>query len=292
MSLARFKPGAALSHLIECYWLSESDAAPHRRERALPNGAVTLAINLRDAPIHRYRDDADQVGTAFETGLVGGARSAYGLLDTSRPKSVLGVQFCPGGAATLLGVSGGELADATIDFEALWGRVARDLRERLLAATSAEARVALLDAALMARLRRAPPVHPAVSFALRGLATAPTLARVEAVRAGSGYGAKRFIALFRDAVGMTPKVHARIQRFQAVIRRLARGERVEWARIAADGGFSDQSHLNREFRAFSGVTPGGYRPVAPDRPNHIADDGDDGRTGKKRPIPGRRGRPG
>ena len=76
--------------------------------------------------------------------------------------------------------------------------------------------------------------------------------------------------MFRDSVGLTPKLFSRIQRFQAVIGQLARGQRVEWAGVAADGGFYDQSHLNREFRAFAGVTPGEYRPVAPDRPSHVA----------------------
>jgi transcriptional regulator GlxA family with amidase domain len=48
------------------------------------------------------------------------------------------------------------------------------------------------------------------------------------------------------------------------------GDQVDWAGVAIDGGYCDHSHLNREFRAFSGITPPLYRPVAKHRPSHIA----------------------
>ena len=71
----------------------------------------------------------------------------------------------------------------------------------------------------------------------------------------------------------------RILRFQEVLARLALRKKVDWAGVAADGGFYDQSHLNREFRAFAGVTPGMYHtripepePIADDRPSHVAVD--------------------
>src|SRR5258705_495975 len=52
----------------------------------------------------------------------------------------------------------------------------------------------------------------------------------------------------------------------------ARGNGVEGAAVVLDAGFCDQSHLNRDFRAFSGVTPTDYRPVSDDRPSHVAID--------------------
>ena len=42
------------------------------------------------------------------------------------------------------------------------------------------------------------------------------------------YRAKRFIRLFHDYVGLTPKLFCRIQRFQSVLDQIAGGEQVEW----------------------------------------------------------------
>ena len=111
--------------------------------------------------------------------------------------------------------------------------------------------------------------HPSVAYALDQLTAGPSVARIGVVQDAAGYGAKRFIELFRNSIGLTPNVYCRIMRFQVVIDRLARGRRVEWAHVALDGGYCDQSHLNREFRVLSGLTPSEYRPGDGARPNHV-----------------------
>jgi len=72
-------------------------------------------------------------------------------------------------ARVILGVPPGELTDRHVDLEALWGRRARDLRERLCAATTTHQRFAILEAELASRLDQR-HVHPAITYALDELA--------------------------------------------------------------------------------------------------------------------------
>ena len=58
---------------------------------------------------------------------------------------------------------------------------------------------------------------------------------------------------FHDQIGLPPKSAAKLVRFDHAAHRLIAGQE---ARVAADGGYSDQSHLHRDIMAFSGVTPG------------------------------------
>lgn len=51
---------------------------------------------------------------------------------------------------------------------------------------------------------------------------------------------------------------ARLIRSDQVLRALDRPGRHGWARIAADAGYADQSHLIREFRTITGSTPGAF----------------------------------
>jgi AraC-like DNA-binding protein len=52
---------------------------------------------------------------------------------------------------------------------------------------------------------------------------------------------------------------ARILRFERATALLRAGDgRPDWARVAAECGYFDQSHFNRDFKAFAGVTPTTY----------------------------------
>ena len=54
---------------------------------------------------------------------------------------------------------------------------------------------------------------------------------------------------------MPPKAYARLLRFQRATEALVAGGEPRLAEVAADCGYADQSHLNREFRALAGTTP-------------------------------------
>ncbi len=272
MIARHYRPGPPLGGFVDCFWYFDGYSPLYKRERALPTGTMELVVNLRDDQMRIFGNDADEHGQAFQGSVVCGIQSGYFVLDTAQETSVIGIHFRPGGAAPFLGVPADETADRHIGLEDIWGRRACLLRERLLESRSPESMFALLEQELLQCLARPLLPHPAVTHALRQLTAMPALARIGEVQRETGYGAKRFIELFRGAVGLTPKVYCRIQRFQAVIQLLVRGARVEWAGVALDGGYCDQSHLNREFRAFSGLTPTAYHPTADDRPNHVGID--------------------
>ena len=67
-----------------------------------------------------------------------------------------------------------------------------------------------------------------------------------------------FIEVFTDEVGITPKLFCRIQRFHLAFSAVQESGPVNWARLAADCGYFDQSHLIRDFLEFSGLTPADY----------------------------------
>ncbi len=65
---------------------------------------------------------------------------------------------------------------------------------------------------------------------------------------------RQYERVFRETVGMNPKEYARIVRFQKALWLMQRGES-NYAGIAAECGYSDQSHFIRNFKELSGFTP-------------------------------------
>lgn len=78
--------------------------------------------------------------------------------------------------------------------------------------------------------------------------------RVSALTRESGLSERTFERRFLAQVGLRPVGYRRLARFRSVLRLHAAGAR-DWAALAAHAGYSDQSHLVRDFRGLAGVSP-------------------------------------
>ncbi|WP_031499604.1 helix-turn-helix domain-containing protein [Bryobacter aggregatus] len=251
------QPTAALRPYIKSFWYSNRRVSTHLRELALPTGEMSLTIHLGGDPIRIF--NGDQTHT-FRHSVLWGAQSHYVVRDSSRLGPVLGVQFQPGGASAFLEIE--HLTDSHTTHESLAPR------EQLLDCNTPIAAIQLLERHFLARSLR--PLHPAIEHAIAALARGPKLTTIQSLERETGYSPKRFIHLFAQSTGLTPKRFSRIQRFQRVLKQIAAGQAIEWAQVALDSGYCDQSHLNRDFLHFAGITPTQYRPLRPDWHNHVA----------------------
>jgi AraC-like DNA-binding protein len=242
-------PTPALARIVEYVWGSQG-APAHARERVVPTGTLELFVSLVDVEGEIY-NAAGGGRRSSGAGVAGAYRRPF-MFDTHENASVVGVHFRPGAAGVVLGVPPGELMDRHVDLEDIWGRRARELRERLCAATTTSERFAILEAELVSRLD-ARRVHPAVAYALDVLARPQ--ARVGDIAKAARLSQRRLIELFTAAVGITPKRFGRVLRFQRATA-LARGAALDWARIANECGYYDQAHLIRDFRDLADMTPG------------------------------------
>jgi AraC-like DNA-binding protein len=112
----------------------------------------------------------------------------------------------------------------------------------------------LLEAELMARAIRPLQRRAEVDFAIERLTHAPQDYSIAMLSEHVGLSARRFTRLFTLEVGLTPKLYARVQRFQRVLECMQSPAR-DWAVVAQDCGYFDQSHLIRDCRSLSGFTP-------------------------------------
>jgi AraC-like DNA-binding protein len=85
----------------------------------------------------------------------------------------------------------------------------------------------------------------------------PTLT-VSEVTDKIGFSARHFNQIFRNRVGLTPKLFCRIRRLQQVLDLLSGKERVDWADIAITCGYFNQAHFMHDFRMFANCTPTEY----------------------------------
>jgi AraC-like DNA-binding protein len=71
-----------------------------------------------------------------------------------------------------------------------------------------------------------------------------------------GVSAFHLIRCFRDAVGLPPHAYLKALRVSRAQAMLQGGSSI--SDVAYDCGFSDQSHLTRNFKRVTGLSPGAY----------------------------------
>lgn len=146
--------------------------------------------------------------------------------------------------------------------ETLWPRGAAALERAILEAHDDDERVGIAERFLLENL---PPLDPDASLAagiVEQVERDRGLLRVAQLASRAGLEVRSLERLFRRQVGVPPKWVLQRYRIHEALARLARGEDADFARLAADLGYTDQAHFAKQFKALVGCTPGRYpRPL-------------------------------
>jgi AraC-like DNA-binding protein len=239
------RPLAALTPWVSCFWQITGAVAGGSpvSHRVLPDGCADLLFNLEVA-----RRNGGRPGS-----VVGPMSSAH-VVGFQGSIDLLGVRLRPGALRAFSGVRADELLDtaASITDAKLTLRVSI---AELADAPTFSARTLLLSEACRRRVASLISPDASVRHALGEWArTERAFPKISVLTRDLGLSERAFERRFLAEVGLTPVRYRRLARFRSVLRLHAGGLR-DWAELAATTGFSDQSHLVRDCRAFAGLTP-------------------------------------
>lgn len=266
MTTVRRRPrSAALRPYVRTIAFAESDL-PLALERVLPTAGVDLMVNLFEDEFRTYHG-ADLSDIRRVRGAVlGGAHAVPTVIDTREMRCMVSVMFETGGAVPFFSVPLSEATDRLVELEDVWGREGTVLRERLLEAPTADGKLDVVENALLAHLGVSADSDPVVAYAAAALQRG---AAVFEVTSDVGLLPKTLVRRFRDQIGLTPKRYGRVHRLQRVLSAAAASTEIDWARLAVEHGYYDQSHLVNDFRDLAGVTPTAYAARSSTEQNHV-----------------------
>jgi AraC-like DNA-binding protein len=190
--------------------------------------------------------------------LVVAGPSTHAFMPAVEPgETTVGVRFRVGAAGAVLGLPVSQLVDRSPRLADVVDR-GKELEARCGEETSAPQRLRLLTAAMGRLIADAPPVDPLVRAGIIEL-------RRPAVRVTTldlGMSVRQLRRRFDHAVGYSPKMLARVLRFQRFLGLNRRHSGL--ARLAVEAGYADQSHLTNDCTALTGRSPAallGTEPV-------------------------------
>jgi AraC-like DNA-binding protein len=215
--------------------------------QSVPHPAVTVAFEFGEGPL----TIEDAAGRPQQGSLVAGLAPAVRV--RGQNIECVQVRLSPVVAHTILGVPPAELERGVVDLGDLWGREASRIRERLAETQSWDERFALVEAPLVRRRTTGPTLDPEVTWVWEQIVVNRGWVRVDELADELGWSRKRLWSRFRSQIGMPAKRAAKLVRFDHAAHRLSAGDRA--ARVAAEAGYVDQSHLHRDVAEFTGATP-------------------------------------
>jgi AraC-like DNA-binding protein len=251
MKYQHFTPSAAAEDFIECYWSLEADAAAAEAEtqRIVPDGCAELILNLAQ-PFQELTvgGDSKLQPRCFFAGQITGPL----LVRPSGATRTIGIRFRPEGASRILRLPMHELTGAVTPLDRVQPRLSVQL-DVLPQAGSLQTLLAALDE-LLVRIAKPGLETGRLSVAVTLATRAGGMLDVAWLAEQVGLSSRQLERLFKEHVGLPPKLFCRILRFQRVFQSMEREDR-SWVDAALSCGYYDQSHLIRDFKQFSGRTP-------------------------------------
>jgi AraC-like DNA-binding protein len=238
-------PPPVLAPFVDRFWYrgATDPVESAGSTRVLPDGCLDIVVGPRGA-------------------IVVGAMTRPIVVPPAGGSGLLGVRFRPGMATAFLAIPAAALTDDSAPLEAIWPDGA-EIAEHVGSAVGADQAMSRLAETLIARLPRIAAMPPDLVAAVEQITAHGGRIDISRLAARLGVTRQHLARRFASHVGVTPKMLCRVVRLWQVLRH-AGSEPVNWAVLAADLGYSDQSHLVSEFRSLTGLTPSRWvagRPI-------------------------------
>ncbi len=250
------RPSPVLASVVDRYVGYRLTGFPAGVHRGLPSRFMTLIVSIGAEIDVVAQTDPDQAPSRYRC-VLGGLQASPALVAHDGNQEGVAVELTPVGCRALLGVPTRSLWNTSLELAEIIGPLGLELWERLQEARGWERRFAALDDVLCGLLRD-DPLEPALrrswQLVVASAGTMPTAEIAETV----GWTRQHFARRFADEFGLSPKLAARVVRFERARRMLA-APFLSIAEIAQSSGYYDQAHLTRDFAELAGCPPGRLR---------------------------------
>lgn len=257
-------PAPPLQPYVKCYFVMTCHHGGSMEDLAFPNGCLEVMFTLRGSQWQTRKTD-----TFTETAPV----ELWGQVlqplpfRIHGPSQVFGIRFLPATAGILLRDDISAFNNNIVELAGVVGNGVLELHEQLQEAPSSSEQVTLADAFLIRRLQAQPKTSEKIRLiktVMAEMTQKDFFDNISNVADRFGITSRYLQKVFVQYTGMTPKLYAKINRFQNAVVMLDKNK-LSLTEIAYACGYFDQSHFIREFKTFTGITPSrfsGNHPTA------------------------------
>ena len=233
----------------------------HREIKSCPNPVVepvharlepVLHFNLGDAFYVRKRDA--EIWRLYPAAVVGHQTRGRSDLVMSEGVETFAVFFEPTGLAQLFRTSARYLVDRELEAGSFLGDFVNALWTRIGEAATFEERVCIIEDFLLRQLTRSRG-RDRFTQAADQVFAAHGVVRISDIAIQAGLSQRQFERGFVAETGCSPKLYARVARFQTALDMKIASPHRTWMEIAHCLYYHDQMHMVHDFQTLTGSSP-------------------------------------
>lgn len=254
MQFKTYQPSEPIINYIETVFHFRDFNPDHSIERVVPTGHIFIIFELDGYERHTYDNETLKPNANFTKVWISGMHRNYISISAHENSEMFVIQFKAQGAYPFLHFPIEELNEQIVEGEAILNGELLKLRDELLKPETSEGKFKIAEDWLNSRFDQTKTPPADFLNALEQL-QAEAAANYDEIIEKYPNTQKHLIDQFKKYVGLTPKYYQRILRFNDLLQKLHEQEKIAWADIAYQSGYSDQSHFIKEFKHFSGFNP-------------------------------------
>ncbi len=241
-------PHEALIPFVSSFYHFEYNGPPVKElERA---DRAQFRILLKGMGRYEFIDGTDC--PTYPVTLVG-PTTAPMYISTLQPSIVFGWGLTPAGWAALMGKAAPDWVDKALDARDIFGDALLGLQQQLLAAPDVESQFAIGQAAAAEIFATSDTAPYEFTSIVDEWLLYDAEHNIDALAAATGLSPRHLERMTKRYYGMPPKKLARKYRAVRAAHMLAAGDSLDDTELGLS--FYDQSHLIREIKQFTGLTP-------------------------------------
>lgn len=257
MKYRQMNPPAHLRDHVRYFWTLESNsrAASPKTFKTIVDGCPGLIVQQSENGTFR-----DQNHKQLPRIFLYGQATKHAQIHSCGNFSAIGIYLQPNALKSIFGLNADVLTDSCLDLNEMAEQQGVFLSEQLLYTSSLAEQIEILSSFLLHQMRKNySPADKPMQYALSQIIQSKGNLSLRRLQEILGLSERSFERKFKQCVGISPKLFARICRFQASLDQMRNDNYDKLSDLAFDNEYADQSHFIRAFQEFAGFSPQRYR---------------------------------
>lgn len=255
MNYEKIYPKESIKHFVCFFWNFEADFEKTSSYQHSSVASIYPKLAFQYVPGMKISKNGKET-KLFISGFQS-QTDTFCQLSTNQKAGIFGIYFQPYAAPFLFGLPSAELTNQNVEIGELLGKNGVLLEEQILNCKNTQERVVVITEYIEKRLDKFSLRIEDTIKAIQYIVFHNGNMKIAEVLSEQFVSQRQFERNFKLLTGFSPKYFSRIVRFEKSIEN-ACNENLSLTEIALLSGYFDQSHMIREFKAFTGKNPAAY----------------------------------